>query len=173
MHRTLIASILGLAVSTLGAYGQASVLFDNYASNAGQVLWTTDVSKAPTGRAGTPVMAADNFKVNLEWWTGLFHGDAGLAVPVGDDGYFSGPVVILTGYTAPSSITFKVLAWDGTDYAHSTAAGSVTWTDPLLDPYPAGALHMPNLYVELVPEPSALVLAGLGAGMLLCARRRG
>ncbi len=172
MNRTLVASILGLTVSTLGAYGQASVLFDNYISNAGQVMWTTDVSKAPVGRAGTPVMAADGFKVNLEWLTGSYHGDALLAVPVGDDGYFSGPAVILLGYVHPSPITFEVLAWNGADFANSTANGTVTWTEPMLDPYPAGELHMPNLYVEMVPEPSLLGLVGLGAGALLLGRGR-
>jgi outer membrane protein assembly factor BamB len=118
-------------------------------------------------------MAADNFKVDLQWAFRSYSGDAGLAVPVQDGGIFMGPAVVIQGpYTQPEPITFTVLAWDGVDYAHSTGTGSVTWTEPFLDPYPQGQLHMPTLYVQFIPEPLVLALAGLGAAAMLIARRR-
>ena len=170
MNRIIVASILGLISSALAAHGQAAVLFDNYGGEP--VRWTTDALLAPTGRAGTPVMAADNFKVNLLWQYDGFTGDAGLAVPVGDGGYFSGPLVTLGPYPGYEPITFTVPAWDGADYASSGATGSVTWMEAILVPGPPGGFHMPALYVEYVPEPSLLALAGLGIAGVVFARRR-
>jgi hypothetical protein len=174
MKKAVIASILGLAISTVAALGQSAVIFDNYLWNSGIVMWTADVSKAPAGRAGTPVMTADNLVVDLQWAYSGYSGDAGLRVPVEDGGYFHGPMVaIAPPYVPGTTITFTVPAWNGLTWAESTARGSVSWIEPELFPgfAPEPGLHMPNLYVELVPEPSVLALAIFCGGMLLVNRR--
>lgn len=170
MKRILIASILSLSASVITAYGQASVMFDNYNSNP--VQWTTIIPEAPMGRAGSLVAATDNFKVDLQYQVGANNFDTGLAVAVGDGGIFNGSLVPLLGYSpVQGSITFTVLAWDGASYASSTATGSVTWTQLITgnSPYP---LDMPTLIVQLVPEPSVVALAGFGIAVVVFARRR-
>jgi hypothetical protein len=174
MKRNLVASVLGLAASAVVAYGQSAVLFDNYLSGQ-PVQWTSDAAGAPPGRAGSLVEFADGFVANLLWQFGTTTGDAGLRVPVGlpAPGYFSGPMVSITGYSAPSFITFTVQAWTGMDYASSTARGSLSWIEPSLSPGPVNPLNMPGpLIVQYIPEPSVLALTGLGLGAALIARRR-
>jgi hypothetical protein len=167
MQRILIASLLGLSVSIASSRGQAIVLFQNYGSNP--VQWTADTAAAPAGQAGLTVRAADNFRVDLQWQFGTTFGDAGLAVPVGDGGIFLGPHVIIPGYAASNPITFTVLAWNGTDYAHSSATGSLSWIQPNV----LGNWELPApLIVQYVPEPSCSALIGLGLGVLAARRCR-
>ena len=175
MKRILIASILGLAISTMTTYGQAGILFEVYAG----VQWTNDPAWAPPGRAGSLIEFSDGLVANLLWQLGSMTGDAGLRVPVGlpSPGDIMGPVVVIPtpGYGG-GPITLTVQAWTGADYASATARGSLSWMIPALPTgpeIPATPLDMPGpLIVQYIPEPSVLALIGLGMGTALIARRR-
>jgi hypothetical protein len=195
MKRILIASILGLSALIFTAYGQAqpvAILFDNYSTynpiyySPTPVIWTTDASRAPAGRAGSLVTGADGIFANLLWTFGAVTGDAHLAVPVGnlEPGYFHGPVITILGYDGTiSPITLTVQAWAGGSYATATARGALTWTrmdmNPILPgpgpgPYPnTYYLDMPGpLVVEIIPEPSVLAIAALAFAAARIGRRR-
>jgi len=172
MKRNVVAALLGLAILGGTAFGQASIQFSNYGGNP--VAWTSNVALAPAGEAGTLVSASDNFQVDLQWQYGTLNGDAHLAVPVGTPygpGYFAGGNVIPSPPLSPGlQVTFTVLAWNGADFATSSATGSVSWSQVV---GPAGnALNMPTLTVQLVPEPSVIGLGTLGGFALLQVRSR-
>ena len=172
MKRAMVASILGLVLTTSTTFGQASIQFNNYAANP--VVWTSDTALAPSGEAGNLVPLSDNFKVDLLWQYGSIYGDAMLSVPVGTPygpGYFDGGNVIPSPPLGPGlELTFTVLAWNGASFATSSATGSVSWTQVL---GPTGnPLNMPTLTVQLVPEPSVIGLGILGGLALLKALKR-
>jgi len=188
MKRALIASIIGLAASAASTFGQAQYFFDTYlaatSAPAGEVLWSSNASLAPAGRAGSAVTVADGFVADLLWHdlgNGLT-GDLGLAIPTstqgGDAGYISDSVPVSFDPTwTGSALTLTVEVWKGASFANATASGSLSWTEAAQT---AGAGYeafqnmpqVPIIVSEAVPEPTTLALAGLGEAGLLMFRKR-
>jgi len=193
MKRTLLATILGLAVSVASTYGSEYLYFyfDTYMAvgssapaAAGQVMWTANALRAPAGEAGKPVTAADGIKADLLWQIGADSGDEGLAVPTsmganGLDGYiqYISPLLVGPDYQPGTPIIFTIEVWQGGSYATATAQGSETWTAPYEEWWgypPTWLTNLPevSIIVSLVPEPTTLTLAGLGAAGMFMFRRR-
>jgi hypothetical protein len=195
MKRALIASILGLAASVASSYGQAAYFFDTYLGAgspavAGQVGWTSTTALAPAGRAGSLVTLADAFHADLLWAVGATTGDLGLlnTVPVsgGVLGYIQDPTSVTfdPSYTT-GAISVTIQIWQGASYAAASQAGSglgfgsVSWVEPGttggFPPIPFAAEPAGITSVSLsavVPEPTTLALAGLGAAGMLLFRKR-
>jgi len=171
------------------SYGQANYYFDTYDNSSGVpegvVTWSSTPSLAPAGEAGVAVTTADGVFADLLWNDGTRSGDLGLAVqtqsfPGFGDGWIKGPVTYSFDplYVANTPITFTIEVWQGASYATGTANGSETFVDP---GQTGGATQSPDLFVEpgtpitialVVPEPTTLALAGLGAAGLLMFRKR-
>jgi hypothetical protein len=201
MKRALIASILGLATSVASSYGQANYAFDTYSSSLaspqGQVFWSSTSSLAPAGRAGSLATVADGFQADLLWAVGATTGDLNLTIPISLQGAAgpggtptSGWIVDPSGVSFDPAyvggpINFTVQLWQGASYAAASQAGSglgsgsTTWTEPGM--LPGGS---PVLFADepllgfnvalspVVPEPTTLALAGLGAAGMLLFRKR-
>jgi len=194
MKKSLIAPILGLAVSVVSSHGQGSVFFDNYNSNAGAGAQIT-YNAASTGLSGpiggftaalyyelgtaTADPGNDNAVVNVALSALTATGpNAGLtpAYPTSiGNGYFSGPVVTIPGY-ASGAVTFEIVAFNGANYQASAVrgrSGSFTETSLATGTTPAAYFaNNPTFQVFGVPEPTTIALAGLGMAGLLAFRRR-
>jgi hypothetical protein len=172
-------------------YGQASYNFDTYSASVtgttqGQVSWSSLAGQAPGGRGGTLVTAADSFNSDLLWAVGATTGDLGLSIPVSSKvlGYIEDPTsVTFDPAYAGGPITFTINVWQGGSYAAASAAGSglgygsVTFVDSGTVPAgpPISFNSDPAFTVQLstiVPEPTTLALAGLGAAGMLLFRKR-
>jgi hypothetical protein len=189
-----------MAASIASSYGQANYYFDTYlgiaavgaSPDAGQVEWTTTASLAPAGLAGT-IVADNTFHADLLWSVALGDGagtgDLGLSLPVGNWtgpngaqnglGYIqalnNNPELFDLNYDLITPIQFTIEAWEGGSWATATAKGSLTWTDPGVVPGTGSksfALTSPIIVATVVPEPTTLALAGLGAAGLLMFRKR-
>jgi|SwirhirootsSR2_FD_contig_81_2327351_length_731_multi_3_in_0_out_0_1 hypothetical protein len=100
----------------------------------------------------------------------------------------SGQSYVIPGVAANGTATLHVQFWVGTDptYAAAAAAGKLVADSPIYtNPTggggvpasvpPSALANMPNVTlapIGVVPEPSTLALAGLGAAALLMYRRR-
>jgi hypothetical protein len=191
MKRALIATILGLAASVGSTYGQANYFFDTYAASLaapqGVVTWSTTPSLAPAGEAGLPVTAGDAISADLLWASGAATGDLGLAVLTtiagGTSGWIQAPgsYSFDPTYVANSPITFTIEVWQGASFLTGTAKGTETWIEPGQGGGPTQAAEIfQNLpgtpitinSISVVPEPTTLALAGLGAAGMLLFRKR-
>jgi hypothetical protein len=174
MKRVLVASILGLAASVASSYGQASFFFDTYSPAVGMQV----------EQGGVGVLAAQNVLTDIIWSYsgGAVTGDAGLAIPTSDtpygNGYIIGPqFTTAANYPTGTPINFTILAWEGASYATASIKGSLSFTDSFtvgnppakFGTYGAG---LPGTPLNLVPEPTTLALAGLGAASMLIFRKR-
>lgn len=180
MKKTLV-TVLAAAAMVATSYGQGTISFANGAAQ----LITLD---------GSPAAAASAAKVQLYWAPAgttdfnLFQA-AGAAVNVGVPlaGRFSGGTrtVGLTGDgNAGGTYAIAVAAYIGTDYASSDTRGvSAIFGMDTGDPtsVPAGTPALLNSVAEftgvnmtttVIPEPTSMALAGLGAASLLIFRRR-
>lgn len=191
MKRALIATILGLAASVASSYGQATYYFDTYltygpASNP--IMWG---AIAPSGLAGTVASNNQSLVADLLWQVGTASGTANL-LPVQVDQYgfiengFSannGPgetqVIFDPTYVGGTPINFTIQVWQGANFAGATYKGSETWTDPGsavgagFNAFGAPAFPAGSIIVNgVIPEPTTLALAGLGAAGLLMFRKR-
>jgi len=199
MKKTLVASILGIAVSAgsvVSSHAQGSIFFDNYADNGGagaQITYGTGVTGETAGAGVTGFEAALYYSLTPVTDTagnGAVNGgltelantgvNAGYITAVGTTppgpGYFDGPIVTIPGY-ASGNVTFEMVAYNGSTYGGSTVRGtSGTWVEPSLatGQSPAGYFTaQPAFTVTTVPEPTTIALAGLGiAGMLVACRRK-
>ena len=187
MKRAIIASILGLA-SVVSSFAQADYYFDTYlastSGNDGRVFWSATPSLAPAGQANTAVGNAAGILADLTWTDGTHSGDLGVAIPLssngGKDSYIQGGEFLFDpSYVAQTPITFTIELWQGgASYAslNDTARGSLTWNDggSAVGAGPSAFAAQPTgpIYVALVPEPTTLALAGLGAAGLLIFRKR-
>jgi hypothetical protein len=200
MKRVLIATILGIAASVASSYGQATYFFDTYlpwsqsAGPSGQIVWGPT---APGSLANTVASNDQNLVANLLWSYGTASGIANIG-PVGVDQYgfienaYSNPngvdyteVSFLLGVYAPNTpIAFTIDVWRTSDpgvtgYANALWSGSESWIDPgspvgagyntfAQATFPVGSIVL----TSVIPEPTTLALAGLGAAGLLMFRKR-
>lgn len=168
----ILAAALVMSVS---AYAQGTVLFNNLNPAAG-------VNAPVFNVGGTDRLSGSQFKAQL--WAGA--SEATLApVAVADfrtgtgAGYFVGGSTTVPGIAGGNSAVIQVRAWDSATGADFNSAGlkgsSKSFTVTL-----GGAGNPPSLPAalvglesfSLVPEPSTIALALVGAAALLFRRRK-
>lgn len=190
MKRALLASILGIAASTAmvaSSFGQGQIVFNNYESTPYHpVQYSTQPGAVlPDGRSAGELVGG-TFSVQLYYGIGTVADFSGLteSITIGINpatpGYFQGPVVQIPGYVS-GPVTFAILAWDtgsGATWSQASVRNDspLMWQEPSVStvPSPAGfftALPGP-INVAVIPEPSTMALAGLGAAALMIFRRR-
>jgi hypothetical protein len=195
MKRAIVASLLGIATSiaTSVSYGQGQIIFDTYNAAAySPIRYTSDANQLPDPGLAGQIVGAGSFSATLLYGIGSgftsidqLTSISGLAVAVGSQvpGYAVGPAVTIPGYVS-GPVTFAVLVWassgpnGGPTYDQSMLRGaSALWVEPSISavPNPAGnfTVGVPGINnVALVPEPSTVMLAGLGALSVLLLRRK-
>jgi hypothetical protein len=191
---------LGVAASVASSYGQGLVNFTTYAAN--------NNSGVSVFNFGTSAAIPDGYHFDIYYALGTSVTDpvnnldssSVAAAPSGLTDYLLAGVTSSGGNSTPDptglsipgyasgSVTFEVVAFNGSSYAASTIRGrSGSWVQQSLttaaaaaggSPVPnvgdntLGAGTFPNFYVASVPEPTTLALAGLGGLASLVAMRR-
>ena len=177
MKRVLVASILGLAATAIGTYGQGNIIFSNYISNnTTQVTWgltgepVRDPSVIINLYAGAGTLTDSSLLTTFLGTAAIFN-----TLSYGGGWYDGGAVQIpTTVWSGPgATVTFQVratyghnpfLIGDSALWQESTAIVSIS-----LPPDPFANGPMPLI---IVPEPSTMALAGLGAAAMLVFRKR-
>lgn len=197
MKKRLVASILGIVATiatVTSSYGQGQVWFDNYNNKnangpasgySSPITFSTDPAMAPTGMAGAGLPG--EFTAQLFYVLGTaIDPNAGIptSAPIGTSimtvpikantpGYVNAGIATVPDYVS-GAVTFQV-------YAAGTVNGVeyVGKSDVLVLPSISTGTTLPgyldglqSFSVVPVPEPTTLVLAGLGGAALLMLRRR-
>ena len=178
MKKTILSAVTLMGLSA-AVYGQ-SVFFDN-TGGGGLVMGAAasdQISGAimggPVGSNLVPVIALTGGAL-LNLGGGLVYDPSGLSY-------------VIPGVAANAQASLHLQFWVGTDttYAAAAAGGKLVADSPIYtNPTggggtpasipPSAMAGMPNLTlapVGVIPEPSTLALAGLGAAALLMYRRR-
>jgi hypothetical protein len=183
MKKTIVSTLVCL-VAAVSALAQGQVNFGNLAPASG-VNAPVFLSDGITRLSG-PVFQAE-----------LLAGpDAGSLTPRaatgfltgGGAGYINGGTVTLAGIPGATAAFIQLRVWDttkGATYALAQASGlndaygfssvfSVITGNPAAVPpgTPANLVGLTSFNMQIVPEPSTFVLAGLGLASLLLFRRR-
>lgn len=184
MKRTLLTAILGVAAVSTTAFGQGSIVFDNYVTGTyNQVVWG-----AGTANAGA---AATDGSLELQLWfsPGVVTSTAGMTAGVttainplltfdpgtgfGGGGYFTGPTQVLPSWQAGDTYSFAVTLIDPSG---KYMIDPVIWQESAnihaVNVPQFGLQNFPGATVTPVPEPTILALIGLGSAGLLFLRRR-
>jgi hypothetical protein len=189
MKRTLLASILGIAASLTTAPsspGQGQIIFDNFASaNYTQVSW---FPWAAPGYSVGDIVNDANVIINLWAGQGTLSDSSMLSLiastPINTDnmsgggGWYQGGAINIptTMWTGSQNITFQVRA-TGINYYAIAFGWSELWTEASSNIVtignPQNHFEHGPMPIWLIPEPSTLTLAGLGAAALLTFRKRG
>jgi hypothetical protein len=173
MKKTILA-ILAMTAVAVSSYGQGTIVFAN---GTGDIVSFN----------GAPAVSANGVKVQL-WYAPVGTLDLTLFQPLANmtavgtplAGRFSGGTLTIPGIApAGGSVAAIVRAFNGADWASSLGRGSSgiftldtgdPTTVPAGTPTTTAGLFGPINVV--VPEPSSMALAGLGAASLLLFRRR-
>lgn len=194
MKKILVISGLLLAVA-LGAQAQGVINF----SSAGAGVNARFATSGPGG-SNLLTSAMSNFRADFFWATGSTTVGVDPSTLSGSDlnqafssvaaqaGFFSGGSKTINGATPGVGVVGQVRVWDttfGSYAAAKLAQGSQWFESPLFLITPAlvppntppnlvglGSGVIYSLNYNAVPEPSSIVLAGLGAASLLLFRRR-
>lgn len=198
IKKTLVAvALVALTVASASAQGRVT-----FASGAPSVNARFEApASSPLGQVFISGATHPNLRADLFWSLGtttvgvtpdqLVNGSGFnqlFSTVAAQAGLFLGGVKTITGANAGASLVAQVRVWDtsfGT-YAEARAAQGAYWGESALFTItPAGAppAVAPNLVglgngvtytltYNPVPEPSSMVLAGLGAASLLLFRRR-
>ena len=188
MKKSVFLAVFGLACGVASSFGQGYIAFNSYVANQ-------SVGAIATTYNGIPLDGS--FHADLYYalgtWSDPVHGwDSGFPVSLAftdldvqgvtfSDGYFQGPTVIIPGYVS-GPISFEVVAFDGTSYdsgdnryrarsgafTESTIANSASAPVSIFGDNGTG---MPNIILP-GPEPTTLILAGLGGLVSLVMFRR-
>ena len=196
MKRSIFFAVLGMAATVALSYGQGFVRFSSYTANDG-VGATTSFALGFTGLVGTGYTAylyyafgtvSDSVdESSLEsilspvspaftLLSGVSAAYADSGGSIGVPGYFDGPVVTIPGYSG-GPITFEIFASDASGIFYGRS-GSFTM-DSIANSTSVQATFfgdngepMSNFYVTTLPEPSSLMLVGLGGLVSLMIFRR-
>ncbi len=196
MKKSVILAILGLAAGIVSTYGAGVILLDTYESSGplitlghtpidGSLGFTVGLYYAPGDVTGLitsdPAGFADPSTLGGGLVPGTGPGSTASFIPAiyGFPGTFFATTTFLCQPTgAPGAIyTFEVVAYNGADYLNSTIRGhSAPFTLATSDPGSylpvAVGTAMQGFDIGVIPEPTALALAGPGAAMLLAFGRR-
>lgn len=196
MKKILITA--AMVVACAGAFAQGKVSFGNDASHL--LVFTTDASflTAPyKAMAGLPVsQGATIGAFTAELWGGTAVGNMvkQSTVVAGQAGFDAGRLanvnVTLSGIAAGSAASFQVKIYEtaagsfdaaqagatwvsGKSSVFTTIPGSLTFNSIVSPISPAfSTWGAETIQLAIVPEPSTMALAGLGAAALLIFRRR-
>jgi hypothetical protein len=197
-----ISVVLGLVAGTFMTFSQGSIHFDNYGANNGDGVPTTygaGVAGHPAGAGltsgwtagllystfpiveGATVNSADAAaSLNGAWLIALNTGVYGFGLP----GFYWGPDFVLSGGVEGQVVYFQIIAFEtgavgansAEKYMNSTVRGHSASFTGILHVYPQYApVYMDNMQpfsVFTIPEPSILVLAGLGLAAVAAYRRK-
>jgi hypothetical protein len=182
-----------LAQGTVGFNNSSTTLVQQWADATGSTLQAVpkgggfvQLAYAPGGTAFTPYvpgsgqLASAWIAANPGWTLGPTTGIAPVA------GRFNGNIQTLTGVAAGANADYVILGWSGAQSSFDAALGAGDQTgvsakfttptggvDPLVPPPSlSGTFTGLTLQPGVIPEPSAIALAGLGAAALLIFRRR-
>jgi hypothetical protein len=186
--KRLIITVAALAISTVGAFAQGTIVFANGATSL--VIWGTGLGVNPGG----PITGAEGIKVGL-----YYNGASGytLVSPtpyVGTtsqgttnaafNGRFNAGTVSVPGLASGATGTFQVRAWSGNfaNYEAAVSGGAAFAALSAAFQNGSGGPAAPNPDIPaatlsgftgmVVPEPATIALAALGLGALLAIRRR-
>jgi hypothetical protein len=173
MKKTLVTMMAAAAVVAT-SYGQGTVVFQNAPTSLIQLEGTTATAAAGAKASlwSAPAGTTDPLLFTLVGNT------VNVGVPLA--GRFSGGTYTVPTATPGGEATLLVRAYVGTDWASALTRGeSSIFTTPTGNPntIPAGTpTTISGLYgpinMTIVPEPTSMALAGLGAASLLLFRRR-
>ena len=167
MKRIVITSLLGITVAT-GAFGQGSIIFDNYSQGTyNQVVWGN-----PFGHVlGSAVQ--EFISVQLYFGEGTGFSSIGQLNPgistvvdpartypgaAGICGWFSGGTQLLPTWASGDVFTFAVVVTEPGHFG-STVLWQETGAIHTTMSQQSGFLNFPGLVVDPIPEPSAFALA--------------
>jgi hypothetical protein len=200
MKKLALAGLMSVGLA-LGAFGQGAITPSNGDSSSGG-LSIDSAGNFYSGTLGFEVLYRNGSNVpTLDTVnTAAYDSLAGLGftsaatysttITAANQGVFSFPSLNIAGISpAGSTATFAFAAWNTTDatwaamvknQTSATRAGVVVFSNTTGDytstptpGLPATIVNMPELIMTpLVPEPTTLALAGLGAAALLVFRRR-
>jgi len=185
--KTTIVEILGMVLFVGGACAQGQVNFVNLNAAAGvnAPVYLPDYTSKLTGPAWMAGLFAGSTSTSL-----TYIGNATPFLTGGGAGYFSGGTTTLAGIPGGTLAWLQVAVWDSSLNGTTTGATwpqamafaglwgmsglfSVVVSDPTTSPPQTPAPLVGLQPFALMPEPSALSLAGLGlAGLLLFRRRK-
>lgn len=194
MKKTLIT--LSLVVATTAAFAQGKVNLANDVNSPITLDIAAKVMAADAGVAGAavattgPLPSGISLKVGLYSISGTTYTLQGSTVinPTGGTGYDAGTIsptkIVLTGVPGGTAANFQVKIWDNA-FASPELSTTYYGENTVFSMVPGMSIAYPNTYnggsttwkagpivVSVVPEPSTMALAGLGAAALLIFRRR-
>lgn len=186
MKKILLSAALVASLSaSMSLYGQGTILLDN---TGGGMIYIGEGTANPLavdvnaqlfgGAVGSGATAS------LRAISGA--GAAGITVDLGRISDPSGSPIAVPGVALGGTAELRLALWQGNyaDWAAASAAGAVGQiTLPFSNPtggqgsppaLPANLVNLPEMHLVagVVPEPSTMALAGLGAAALLMYRRR-
>jgi hypothetical protein len=175
MKKRVIAAAMAL-VLTISAYGQGQVNFNNKVSASG----IDAPAKSPSGEKATSPPYAAALAVDSGGTLTYIPASATTFRPGVAAGYIMPLVVTVPGHDISSSVTLRMFGYAGaaTDAAASgaLAAGAFGTWNPVTVTLGGGTILPPDMIglsnTVVVPEPSTIALALVGAAALLISRRK-
>jgi hypothetical protein len=180
MKRSLLTAILGVATAVT-ALGQGHILVSNYINVPyAQIYWANgaEAGQALTGTSGVQFQMFYGVGVQSSFGSltpGLTFGIDGVvaydpSAGHGPGGYFTGVDQILPSWAAGQTYTFGYqVITPGYSGASALWQEQANIVSTAFSPLNSASVGMA---VSIVPEPTSLALAGLGAAALLIFRRR-
>jgi hypothetical protein len=195
MKKLILTTALSVGVA-IGAFAQGQITIDNtqatsnsptalasgfvFTNNAGNVgLELNNVSLSITGgpNAGTQTLIATLLANSGQIVAGNNAGQAGVFLDLSASNVY--PV---SGVALNATAVLDVQFWEGnfSSYAAAKAANALVGDTGFFNNptggggtiTPADLIGMPSVQLSVVPEPTTIVLGGLGAAALLLFRRR-
>jgi PEP-CTERM motif len=178
-----------LAQGTVGFNNASTSLINQWTDATGSATMAVpkgagfvQLAFAPGGTAFVPYTVGQTASAWIAANPGWTLGSSTPINPVA--GRFNGGIVTLTGVAAGANADYVILGWTGTQASYDAALAEGAFVnvsgrfttptggvDPLVPP-PQLAGTFTGLTLQVIPEPSAFALAGLGAAAMLIFRRR-
>ena len=196
-----LLAITAITVNATSAFAQGTITFNNsdtslvrrWASEVDQTLIPVPAGGGFVQLAYAPLQVPLSFYTPFESQVSWLARNPGWrlseAVAITSPGKFNGGTFTLEGVPAGGTARYGIFAWTGseTSFDQAAADGEFLGVHGLLELFggvttPTGGAGSPvpltdtfigmNIPISTIPEPSTVVLAGLGATALLIFRRR-